>query len=64
MSVYEYCVMYPRISTTKLHRGPYSTWDQAAKWIVEAEEDGFKQGTFKVYRRATSPWEEAVDQPS
>lgn len=53
---YQYCVMYPRVSETEPHRGPYDTYEEAFMWIMEAEDDGFKHDAFEVWERPIGDW--------
>lgn len=51
----EYCIMHTRFPNEP-HRGPWSI-EECSAWIIEAEEDGFKPGTFYIGIREIGPWQ-------
>ena len=51
----EYCVMMPRVSTVEPHRGPMSL-EAAEDFVSSSLEEGFKEGTFVVYKREITEW--------
>lgn len=52
----QWCVIHHRVPD-EVHRGPYDTEEEARSWVEEAEEDGFKPGTFLVKSRIVGNWE-------